>query len=113
MSNTPIYGVRDLIAPNLDSAVHAVALRNEGVMWEMVTAMVNSPQGPMVQWMLQLSAPNPLLGGGSLMGSTPLDPRELLDEQVAFDYVRGLVENLRQMRAQILSAANGSGLEMP
>lgn len=115
MSETPIYGLRDLVASNLDEAMHTVA-PDEHMVWEITTVMVGTPMGSQPQGRIVISGPSPVLGTGSQIASAGMDLRELLEPTKALEVVRVLVEHLRRQRHELLNGpkTNGSGgLQLP
>lgn len=101
MSDTPIYGLRDLIAPVLDEAIHQVAPK-DSIIWEITYVMTMTQFGPQPQGLLILSMPAPILGMGSMIVTLTCDLRELTDHAKTFDHVRNLVELMRRQRADML-----------
>jgi hypothetical protein len=111
VSEIPIYGARDIVGVNLDTAVHEVA-PNDNFMWEITTVMMGTPSGPHPQSLVILTGPSPILGTGSLIATAGVDLRDMLQIDNAVRVIRDLASYLREMRSGMLAGGNGK-FELP
>lgn len=99
--------VRDLIAESVDAAIATVAPEDQFV-WDTSVMFAPHPSGQlMLQQFLVLFGPSPVFGTGSLVSIAATDLRELADLDKALAAVRLLVEELRKLRAQLLTQSTG------